>query len=78
MTEDFSPASVTPNSASTLTVTIANANGFALTQSSLQVDAAAGAHAGHGTRAGDHLHGRGPLADEDLDGRLLERSERRG
>jgi serine protease len=37
VTEDFSPASVAPNSASTLTVTIANANGFALTQSSLQV-----------------------------------------
>jgi serine protease len=37
VTEDFSPATVAQNSASTLTVTIANANGFALTQSSLQV-----------------------------------------
>jgi serine protease len=37
VTESFSPASVGENAASTLTVTLANANGFALTQSSLQV-----------------------------------------
>jgi serine protease len=37
VSEDFSPTAVAQNSASTLTVTIANANGFALTQSSLQV-----------------------------------------
>jgi serine protease len=37
VTESFSPATVGQNTASTLTVTLANANGFALTQSSLQV-----------------------------------------
>jgi serine protease len=37
VTENFSPATVAENTASTLTVTISNANGFALTQSSLQL-----------------------------------------
>ncbi|HEY3850905.1 MAG TPA: S8 family serine peptidase [Steroidobacteraceae bacterium] len=37
VTESFSPATVAENMASTLTVTLANANGFALTQSSLEL-----------------------------------------
>ncbi len=37
VSESFSPATVAENTASTLTVTIANRNGFALTQSSLQL-----------------------------------------
>ena len=37
VTESFSPATVAENAASMLTVTLANANGFALTQSSLEL-----------------------------------------
>ncbi|HTV97759.1 MAG TPA: S8 family serine peptidase [Steroidobacteraceae bacterium] len=37
VTESFAPASVVKNSAATLTVTLANSNGFALTQSSLSL-----------------------------------------
>jgi serine protease len=37
VTANFYPASVPENSVSTLTITLANANGFALTQSSLQL-----------------------------------------
>ncbi len=37
VTESFSPATVAENTVSTLTVTLANANGFALTQSSLEL-----------------------------------------
>ena len=37
VTESFSPATVAENTASMLTVTLANANGFALTQSSLEL-----------------------------------------
>jgi len=42
VTESFSPASVGENSASMLTITLANANGFALTQSSFKFSVPAG------------------------------------